>query len=90
MPIISQRKCKWYYERPGAITDKEICTFDAYQEKYGSDGDSGGPLVVHNRLIGIMSWSGTDRNQENPDVFMKVSHPLFRNWIVSNVRIIEG
>lgn len=68
----------------------EICTFDKCSEKYIGNGDSGGPLVVHGKLIGVMAWSRTDQSEGSPDVFMKVSHPQFKNWIISNIYIIEG
>ena len=87
---MSQDKCEWHYGIPGQITERNICTFDIFLKKYSSCGDSGGPLVVDGKLAGVLSWSGTDRNQENPDVFMKVSHPLYRRWIIANIRIIEG
>ena len=86
VPVLSQRQCQNEYGNTFRITDKEICTLDINQEKCGGDGDSGGPLVINGKLIGVYSWSGGYNRIHRrifPDIFMKLSHPLYHDWINS-------
>lgn len=94
VPTISFEECANIYHDVTTITDKDICTHDRIEHKFGTDGDSGGPLVVNGYLAGVMAWNG-DRegkraNRENPDVFVNVAHPFYRRWIIANIRLING
>ena len=86
MPIISQEQCENEYEHQAIITIKDICTLDPH--KRCGDGDSGAPLVVGDKLAGIYSWTGAYGygGPRFPDVYMNVSHSVFRNWIIYVMR----
>ena len=84
VPIISNEQCQQYYRLHVKITDKHICTLDRSGKKSCGIGDSGGPLVVYGQLVGVLSGSGERDNQYNPDIFMRLSHPDYKNWIISN------
>ena len=90
IPILSQQQCENAYHNHAVITNKEICTYDRGGRKCCGFGDSGGPLVVNGRLAGVMSWTGFFPNRPNPDVFMNLSHPEYRNWIISTIHNIEN
>ena len=90
VPIISLRECQLHYRNVTRITNKEICTLDRWGGKFSSIGDSGGPLIVDGRLVGIFSWSGENHRRENPDVFVNLSHSLYRKWILMNIRVNLG
>ncbi|XP_033230876.1 trypsin delta-like [Belonocnema kinseyi] len=88
VPTISEEQCwrdvaQHCQEDEHEITNKVICAFDRIEGKRCSYGDSGGPLVVNGQLAGIMAW-GLE-NEAGPDVFMNLSHPAYRNWILSNM-----
>ncbi|XP_033218376.1 trypsin eta-like [Belonocnema kinseyi] len=90
VPTISVEECRSFYHDVRLITNQEICTFDRGGEKYGSNGDAGGPLVFGGKLVGVYSWGGDGHPRENPDVFMNLLYPLYRNWILANVRLHHG
>ena len=85
--VISLEECQRYYNNVRQITNKEICTLDRRGEKFGSNGDSGGPLVVAGKLVGVYSWSGNNPRHENPDVFMNLLHPFYKQWIIANIQL---
>lgn len=86
MQIISRRKCKSDYSDYSPITEKDICTLDANKKTGSCYGDSGGPLVVNGHLLGVMTWSRGRPNRENPDVFLNLAQPVYKNWIDSMMR----
>ena len=90
VPIISLDECASIYENIVTITSKDICTHDQINRKCACDGDSGGPLVVQGHLLGIMAWSGDGPKAEHPDVFVNLSHPTYRLWIIGHIRRING
>ena len=84
VPIISNERCRKYYGFYINITDQYICTLDTSGKKSCGNGDSGGPLVVHGQLVGVYVGSTKRDKQYFPDVFMKLSSPEYKNWIISN------
>ena len=88
MPTISLEKCRnvyAYVREVLEITNKNICVNDNDGKKYCSFGDSGNPLVIAGKLAGVMSWN--THNCEEPDVFMNLADPEYRNWIISNLAV---
>ena len=86
LPIISLESCKHYYiPKAFDISNKNICTLDEFGLKYCGAGDSGDPLVVEGELAGIFTVSEGDGGPHIPDVYMNLSHPEYRNWILSTV-----
>ena len=87
MPIISLNDCQEFYHEIRELSEKEICTLDRNGRKFGAPGDVGGPLIVAGGQIGVYSWSGGKSRRENPDIYMNLLYPLYRNWILANARI---
>ena len=83
MPTISQERCRHAYEHQTDITDIYICTLD--EDKYCAKGDSGAPLVFERLLAGVFVWSGGRGGANNPDVYVNLSHHIYREWILSNL-----
>ena len=83
MLLISQLDCYHAYHPHYPISNKNICTLDYSRKKGSCLGDSGGPLVVEGHLVGILSWS--IGFAQNPDVFMNLMYPQYRNWIALNL-----
>ncbi|XP_033225813.1 trypsin-like [Belonocnema kinseyi] len=90
VPLISKAECRKAYPRPrGWITNKEICTLDKSGNKGSGLGDSGDPLVVNGQLLGVMAWSRGLADGKSPDVYINLSHPLYRNWILAYLRHLQ-
>ena len=86
---MSQESCENYYVSIGLeITNKNICTLDESGLKYCGAGDSGDPLVVEGELAGIFTVSLYNGGPDIPDVYMNLSHPEYRNWILANMQNI--
>ena len=78
---ITLERCRFAYEYQTEITDIYICTLDV--KKYCGKGDSGAPLVFNKKLAGVFIFSGGQGGANNPDVYVNLSHPTYRNWIMS-------
>ena len=85
IPIISQGLCRRAYHGHIEITNANICTLDSTGQKCCGTGDSGAPLVVHGQLIGVFAGSRGLGERIAPDIFMKLTHPIYRSWIISNI-----
>ena len=90
VPIISLQECQHYYLNIRQITNHVICTLDRSGEKFGTHSDSGGPLVIDDKLIGVYSWRGNNFPGENPDVFMNLLHPFYKNWVIAHAQLNHG
>ena len=89
MPVISEAACRKIYQSYYPITDRDICTLEPRGQKSSCHGDSGGPLVLNHQLIGIMAWNKGHAPQLLPDVFLNMSHPVYRNWINLHVLLTK-
>ena len=85
VPIISREQCRLVYQHHLEITDRDICTYDSNKKKFCGPGDSGAPLVVEGHLVGVYAWSAGFNGPVGPDVFMNLAHPIYMNWIISNI-----
>ena len=85
VPIISQQECANIYVGHFHITDKHLCTLDRSLQKYCSRGDAGAPLVVHSQLAGVLIFLGEALGRGHPDIFINLDHPMYSNWIMSNI-----
>nr|XP_029725345.1 trypsin 3A1-like [Aedes albopictus] len=98
--VYNQRKCNSIHEEE--LTDRMICTSAEWftdhffvqtlicTETHGQRGtcsaDSGGPVVANRKLIGVVSWGGTNcGDPEYPDVHARVS--AVRDWIYNVTNI---
>ena len=90
VPTISREECIHHYRGRFEISDKNICTLDKSGRKSCSFGDSGAPLVAKSKLIGVHSSAGNNLSYINPDIYMNLSHPAYKNWIILNLQIYSG
>ena len=91
MPILNEGHCRDIYHGHVQISDRDICTLDPLRQKCCGEGDSGGPLVFQDQLVGIFAWSsGMGLFPDAPDVFVKLSHPAYKYWIVSNIQFMPN
>ena len=87
VPTISVAECINYYRGRCEVSDKNICTLDRSGRRSCSFGDSGSPLVADRKLIGVHSSAGSDLSRVNPDIYVNLSHPAYKNWIISHLRL---
>nr|XP_019535911.2 trypsin 3A1-like [Aedes albopictus] len=80
--VYNQRKCNSIHED---LTDRMICT-ETHGQRGTCSADSGGPVVANRKLIGVVSWGGTNcGDPEYPDVHARVS--AVRDWIYNVTNI---
>ena len=83
-------ECQNAYRNLTAIINKVLCTFDRSGQKYTTFGDFGAPLVINNRLAGVLAWNENNENGKKPDVYINLSYPFYRNWILANIKLNHG
>lgn len=86
VPIIDFHRCQSIHSFLGLNTGKNFCTCDPKKRKSSCAGDNGGPFVVDGKLLGVLSWNSRNPAQIEPDVFVKLSHPTYVQWITSTLR----
>ena len=88
VPIISNQRCTAIYSSlgPRAIEENNFCTLHPKRKKSSCIGDKGGPFVVNGKLYGVLTSSLLTQTVVEPDVFVKLSLPMYTQWILSNLR----
>ena len=87
VPTISLAECINHYRGRCIVSDKNICTLDRSGRRSCSFGDSGSPLVANGKLIGVHSFAGSNFSRINPDTYINLSHPVYKNWVMSYLRL---
>ena len=87
VPTISLAECIDIYRGRCEVSNQNICTLDRSGRRACSHGDSGAPLVANSKLIAIHAAAGSNLSQINPDIYIKLSYPAYKNWIISHLRM---
>ncbi|XP_065353059.1 trypsin-7-like isoform X2 [Cloeon dipterum] len=81
----SREECFEIFHPEVTLTEAQFCAESLEEANRICTGDSGGPLFVGGKVVGIVSWSANECEDDYPSVYTRVSS--FRDWIRDNTGI---